>query len=94
MAVRAKFRLYRYEVTQVTEHPELIEETGQPDLSKPVKTELRSLHFVPVYSGSEENDAFFAATPSGSVVLGLVRPDVWQQFELEHAYYLDFTAAE
>ena len=41
-----------------------------------------------VYSGSPENEAFFAATPSGSLQLGIHSE---QHFEVNKEYYLDIT---
>ena len=57
--------------------------------------EKRTLNFTPVYgAGSEENKAFWDATPTGSLQLGVVNQDAWKQFELGKSYYLDFTPAE
>lgn len=49
-----------------------------------------SYKFQPVTSGSDENKAFFAATPSGSLELSALREDL---FDIQKEYYLDFTAA-
>lgn len=49
-----------------------------------------SAQFNAVYSGSPENDAFFVATPSGSVTLQTIKADV---FEPGKEYYIDFTPA-
>lgn len=46
-----------------------------------------------VYGDSPENKAFFAATPSGSVELAVVKEEVAAQFELGKEYYVDFTPA-
>lgn len=46
--------------------------------------------FGPVYSGSDENKAFFAATPTVSIELGVIRA---QHFEAGKEYYLDITPA-
>jgi hypothetical protein len=63
-------------------------------MSKPtVKTEMRTLNFTPVCSGSEENKAFWRWTPSGSVQLGTVNQEAWKHFEIGKDYYLDFTPA-
>ena len=48
----------------------------------------------PVIDGSEENKAFYAATPVGSIVLGVVNEAVAAQFEIGGEYYVDFTPAE
>lgn len=48
----------------------------------------------PVYSGSEENKAFFAATPGGSIQLYTTNPDAAAAFEQGKEYYVDFTKCE
>ncbi len=55
--------------------------------------EVQTIKLNPVSSGSEEDKKFFAATPSGTVELGVVNPDAGNYFELGQAYYLDFTKA-
>lgn len=47
--------------------------------------------FTAVTSGSEENDRFFAATPSGTLEISTFVQDV---FEPGKDYYLDLSAAE
>lgn len=47
--------------------------------------------FNAVMSGSEENDKFFAATPSGTIEVSTVAADV---FEPGKSYYIDFTPAD
>ncbi len=47
--------------------------------------------FSAVTSGSKENDSFFEATPFGSLNIGTVRGD---HFEQGKNYYLDFSLAE
>lgn len=47
--------------------------------------------FSAVMGDSEENKAFFAASPSGNIKLGTVRSD---HFEVGKSYYVDFTEAE
>jgi hypothetical protein len=47
--------------------------------------------FTAVTSGSEENKSFFASTPSGTIELATVAPDV---FEPGKDYYVDFTEAQ
>jgi hypothetical protein len=46
--------------------------------------------FQAVMDGSEENKAFFAATPSGSLEIGVYSDDV---FEVGRDYYVDLTPA-
>lgn len=52
---------------------------------------LYTAEFSAVSSGSEENDSFFEATPSGSVKLGTFKED---HFVVGKDYYLDFILAE
>ena len=42
-----------------------------------------------VVGGSDENDSFFEATPSGNIALYIVNKDV--VFEEGQEYYVDFT---
>jgi len=50
-----------------------------------------SVILYPVTSGSPENEAFFASTPSGTIQLSLTKEEVYQQFEYGKEYYIDFT---
>lgn len=45
--------------------------------------------FHAVSSGGPENQAFFAATPSGKIELSTVKED---HFEVGKEYYVDFTS--
>lgn len=47
--------------------------------------------FTAVSSGSDENKSFFASTPSGSIELATVQPDI---FEPGKDYFIDFTPVE
>jgi hypothetical protein len=49
---------------------------------------------VPVYSGSEENEQFYAATPGGSISLSVVNEKAIPHFVPGKEYYVDFTPAE
>lgn len=57
--------------------------------------EKRTLNFTPVYSDEpgSENKIFWEYTPSGSLQLGTVNQEAWEQFEIGKEYYLDFTPA-
>lgn len=52
-----------------------------------------NLTFSPVYSGSEENKQFFAATPGGSFQFYTVNKIVADQFEMGKEYYIDISPA-
>lgn len=52
-----------------------------------------TLDFQVVTSGSDENKAFFASTPSGEMHVRLAKKEVADQFELMKEYYVDFTPA-
>ncbi len=52
---------------------------------------LHDAELLAVMSGSDENKAFFAATPSGKLNVATVVPDM---FEVGKAYYLDISVAE
>jgi len=51
----------------------------------------KTIELAPVYSGSDENKQFFAATPGGSVHLYCVNPDAAAQFKPGTEFYVDFT---
>ncbi len=55
------------------------------------KRDLYSAKLQAVTSGSEDNQKFFAATPSGSIILSSFLVDA---FEPGQEYYVDFTPAE
>lgn len=73
---RAKFKLMSISSQQLHVNGQLIE--------------VRTLKLSPVY-GDGENAKFYAATPTGSIELGLTRPEVWSQFELGKEYYVDLS---
>jgi len=56
--------------------------------------EVQSIVLLPVVSGSEENQQFYAATPSGEIKLGTVNADAAAQFELDAEFYVTFEKAE
>jgi hypothetical protein len=51
------------------------------------------IQLAPVYSGSDENKKFFAATPGGNIDLWVVNQAAASQFEVGKEYYVDFTEA-
>lgn len=55
---------------------------------------VTTITLLPVYSGSEENEKFYALTPSGSIQLSTVNADAAAVFKQGQEYYIDFTPAE
>ena len=55
--------------------------------------DICTIKLRPVNGGSPENDAFYAGTPSGTIELGAINPDVAAQFDLGCEYFVDFTKA-
>jgi hypothetical protein len=53
----------------------------------------KTVYLYPVYSGSEENKQFFAATPGGTFIMNVLNPVALATFEQGKEYYVDFTAA-
>lgn len=51
---------------------------------------LYTYEFSAVYSGSEENERYFAYTPSGTLTVGALKDDL---FEPGKEYYLDIVEA-
>ena len=47
----------------------------------------------PVISGSEENASFYQWTPAGKVTLNVTSKKVFNSFEVDKEYYIDFTEA-
>lgn len=73
---------------------------GVKEQSMPVRCKFvcsfkegQSVHFSPVYSGSEENQRFFQATPGGQIAFYTVNQSALDQFEQGKEYYVDFTPA-
>lgn len=96
MATRAKFTYTGYasslQHTGYEQKPE-----GGDDRTKPIKQEMRSLKFSPVYANNDpehENSKFWKYTPMGSIELGTVNEEAWKQFEIGKEYYVDFTVAQ
>lgn len=53
----------------------------------------KTVYLAPVYSGSEENREFFAATPGGQISLYTVNEEALAQFQNGVEFYVDFTEA-
>jgi hypothetical protein len=79
--VRAKFR--------VTEVKDVAWEGSAPG--------MKNITLMPVGGAvggeSDENQAFFAATPGGAITLSVVNADASAQFTLGKSYYVDFSEA-
>lgn len=57
------------------------------------KTELKDGYKVKlntVYTGSDEDKAFWKFTPFGEITMGLVMPETAAQFKVGSSYYVDF----
>lgn len=52
-----------------------------------------NISFSAVYSGSEENDKFFKATPGGHLDLFTVNKEFADTIELGKEYYIDISSA-
>jgi len=48
----------------------------------------------PVYTGSEENKAFFASSPGGTIMFYCTNPAATAVFKQGKEYFVDFTPAE
>jgi len=51
---------------------------------------LKSVSMHAVTGGSPENDKFFAASPGGSISLGILNAEASAHFEPGAEYYVDF----
>ncbi len=83
--VRAKFRVFKVEVTDASKHNPA---TGQYE-----SCDGFTIHMAPVTGASEENKKFFASTPGGQIVLHTVNQEAGVQFERGKEYYIDFSPA-
>jgi len=95
MSVRAKFTYTGYTASMQHLGYEK-DDAGKDDRLKPIKQEMRSLKFAPVYANNDpnhENSKFWKYTPMGSIELGTVNPEAWKHFEIDKEYYVDFTPA-
>ena len=57
------------------------------------KGHIATIELCPVAGTSDENRAFFDATPTGYIKLGTVNQDAAAAFELGTEYYIDFEKA-
>lgn len=56
-------------------------------------TKVKNIALTPVASGSEENKAFFAATPGGRLEFNVTRLEAVADFEVGKEFYVDITPA-
>lgn len=61
---------------------------------QPSKGKIGTVSLMPVSSGSEENQRFYEATPSGEIKLGTINEDALKVFEIGREFYVDFTPAQ
>lgn len=54
---------------------------------------FHSIVLTPVSNGSEENKAFWAATPGGKIEFNCINDNAINQFEVGKEFYVDFTLA-
>jgi hypothetical protein len=57
------------------------------------KDDAGNLSFSAVTSGSQENQQFFQATPSGQITFQTVNKQAADQFEQGKEYYVDLSSA-
>lgn len=86
--VRAKFKVHRIEASMSSKRVET------EDGIEYVPAEMRTVVFMPVTGGSEENKRFWDYTPAGEIHLGTINESAWSAFSLGQEYYVDFTPAE
>lgn len=63
------------------------------DISK-TRWGWHTIKMSPVSGGSEENKAFWSATPGGTIEFNSVNDRAVGQFEIGKEYYVDFAPAE
>lgn len=56
--------------------------------------ETQTFEFSVVTDGSEEDKAFWAATPVGKLELSIVNPEAARELEFNKTYYVTLTLAE
>lgn len=86
MPVRAKFVVNRIERSLGSYYDQETKEY--------VSREVQTIKMTPVAGVDGENAKFFAATPSGSIELGVVNADAAKGFDIGSAFYVDFTKVE
>jgi len=79
--IRCKFRLIEWKNSEGSKRVD----------GKYVPCIKTSVVFIPVAGGSPENEAFWEATPSGRIELGIVNPGAIEELKIMKEYYVDFT---
>lgn len=59
----------------------------------PIFNQSTSVVMYPVTSGSDENKAFFKASPSGKFEINIINQAAADQLEIGKSYYIDITPA-
>lgn len=77
MTVRAKFVVQSITMSKAWNGPGLV----------------GTVKLIPVTSGSDENKAFYAATPGGNMEIGTINEAALKQFVIGDEFYVDFTPA-
>ena len=94
MTVRAKFKVTSIERTMGS-MPSERDANGRATTYAPA--EMWTIKASPVYANNDpehENSKFWSATPTGSLVLGVVNAEAVRQFDIDREYYVDFTPAD
>lgn len=86
MSTRAKFKV-SYKEKRTVNMWSNAEQKG-------IEMEVIDVFMYPVVGSSEENNQFFASTPTGEIKLGIVNVDAANGLEVGKSYYVDFTPAE
>ena len=87
--VRAKFQ-----VASTTPGSMNVGTTGEDGAYGIREVPVATVVLLPVYGGSAENDAFFAATPTGKIEFNAANLAAAAPFKEGQAFYVDFTPAD
>ncbi len=91
--VRAKFKLDTVSQSGYVKYT-------YPTDTEPAKSEIVKMTTIkasPVYANGDpnhENSKFWNASPSGSLELGSINPDVFAHLDIGQEFYLDITPAD
>ena len=91
-SVRAKFRVGSFESRLYQKQIDPKAGWGAENIEA---VEMRTIVLSPVGpDGSDENRAFWSASPSGEIKLGTINQAAWGRFQLGKDYYVDFSPAD